>query len=113
MNIELLRLNRTPGEMTYEKWEDGEVKTLVLVMALEDIPDTGEILENIKANSFMLFLNGSFKTVNFRIPSNNISSSWEVIIDTSYNTLKRKEIVATNKLYKVIDRSLVLLKPVQ
>ena len=34
------------------------------------------------------------------LPENNIASLWEVVIDTSYSTLKKKITVKSNESYK-------------
>ncbi len=99
-------------EMTHENWEDGELKSFGLVMALEDCTKSGENEKFIIENSLMILLNASSETIKFTMPDNNISQYWEVIIDTSCNTLNKKPLTfSPEDTYKMIDKSLVLLKP--
>ena len=108
---DLVWYNPEGNEMVYEEWEKDEIKSLSFIMAVDGITKTHIDAESVKKNTFMILLNGSSETVNLILPQTNIASSWEVIIDTSYSTLNKKLVVNLNEPYKIIDRSLVLLKP--
>lgn len=108
---DLVWYNAEGKEKIYQEWENQEEMSLGFVMTCDGISNKEMYLESVKENSFMILLNGSSKTVNFMLPKNNIASLWEVVIDTSYSTLKKKITVKSNESYKMIDRSLVLLKP--
>jgi len=99
-------------EMTHENWEDSELKSFGLIMALEDCTKSGENEKFIIENSLMILLNASSETVNFSVPNSNITSSWEVVINTSYDTLTTEDLhYSTNNAIKMIEKTLVVLKP--
>lgn len=99
-------------EVSHDDWEDSELKSFGLIMALDDRTKTDEDPKFAIENSLMILLNPSSETIDFAVPDNNISQYWEVIIDTSSNTLKKGSLILSPEdKYKMIDKSLVLLKP--
>lgn len=99
-------------EVNHDDWEDSELKSFGFVMALEDTTKPDDDPKFVIENSLMVLLNPSSETVEFVIPENNISKHWEVTIDTSSNTLNKKPLIFSSKeKYKMIDKSLVVLKP--
>jgi isoamylase len=99
-------------EMTHENWEDSALKSFGLVMALEDCTKSGENEKFIIENSLMILLNASSETIKFTIPDNNISQYWEVVINTSCDTLTTEDLhYSTNNAIKMIEKTLVVLKP--
>jgi glycogen operon protein len=100
-------------EFTHEDWQIKQLNAFALITAHENYAKTKEKKRTILEKTLMLLLNASDKTIEFKIPENNISREWEVIIDTSYNTLNNKlSLFSIGDNYKMIDKSLVLLKPV-
>lgn len=101
-------------EVTLEDWENNELQSFGLIMALDDITNPAQDKSTISENCLMILLNPSDETINFTIPPNNISSSWEAIIDTSDFILNTKlEKFTTSDLYNMVDKSLVVLKPIR
>lgn len=99
-------------EFSYDDWENKELRSFGLIMTLEDMIEKNEKPSPVLENSFMLWLNASFETIEFPIPESNIVNTWEVILDTSCNTLNYKPLLfSVGDSYKMVDNSLVLFKP--
>lgn len=99
-------------EISYENWENEELRFFGLIMTLEDTIEKNESLGTVLENSFMLLLNASSETIEFTIPNNNIMNSWVVILDTSCNSLNSEASrFYAGETYKMIDKSLALFKP--
>ncbi|MGB3365707.1 MAG: glycogen debranching protein GlgX [Thermodesulfobacteriota bacterium] len=99
-------------EVSHDDWEDNKLKSFGLVMALEDRTKPDDDPKFVIENSLMVLLNPSSETIEFVIPENNISKYWDVIIDTSSNTLNKKPLIfSPEDKYEMIDRSLIVLKP--
>ncbi|MEM7009726.1 MAG: glycogen debranching protein GlgX, partial [Thermodesulfobacteriota bacterium] len=99
-------------EISEEDWQNSNIKSLCLIMAFTDNTKSSDKIRSIRDNSLMIFLNGSKETEKFIVPDNNIASKWEIIINTSSNTLDKKGLCLSIKdNYIMLDRSLVVLKP--
>ena len=100
------------NELSHENWQNYELCSFALVMAQEKTAKANENDRTVLENTLMILLNASTETIEFPIPKNNISTAWEVIIDTSSNTLNKEFVsLSPGAKYTMIDKSLVLLKP--
>lgn len=100
------------NEITYEDWENNEIRTFGLTLALEVNSKSNNKKKSVIENAYLVLLNASNEPANFKLPDNNITQCWAVMLDTSWDTLINKpKNLKTNDIYKVIDKSLVLLKP--
>ena len=99
-------------EFTHEDWQIYELNAFALITAHEDQAKTKESKRIILDNTLMILLNATSKTVEFTIPPNNISTNWEVLVDTSSNNFNKEILQFTiGDKYKMVDKSLALLKP--
>ena len=102
------------NEFDHENWQIPELHAFALVLAHEKTTNTHEDKMAILENTLMILLNASTVTIEFTIPESNISTVWEVLIDTSSNTVNNEQVLfSSGAKYKMIDKSLVLLKPVK
>lgn len=100
------------NELSVEDWGNNELNSLGLIMA----PGNTNIIDESKSalieNSFMILLNPTSEPIDFIIPDNQISSSWEVVFDTRPNGMNSNVLsVSIKEYYNMIKKSLVLLKP--
>lgn len=102
------------NEFSHENWQNYKLRSFALVLAQEKTGKARENERTVLENTLMILLNASSETIEFAIPKNNISTAWEVLIDTSSNTLNKEFVLfSSGAKYKMIDKSLVLLKPVK
>ncbi len=102
------------NEFSHKNWQNYELRSFALVLAHEKTTKTHENEVTILENTLIILLNASTETIEFTIPESNISTAWEVLIDTSSNTLNKEFVLfSSGAKYKMIDKSLVLLKPVK
>ena len=100
------------NEFSHKNWENSELRSFALILAHEKTTKTHENETAILENTLMILLNASTDTIEFRVPESNISTGWEVLIDTSSNIGNKEGILfSSGAKYKMVDKSLVLLKP--
>jgi len=100
------------NEFSCENWENSELRSFALVMIHEKTAQSKKNKKTVLGNTIMILLNASSETIEFQIPIGNISTTWEVLIDTSSNVGNKEGILfSSGDKYRIIDKSLVLLKP--
>jgi glycogen operon protein len=68
--------------MTDEDWEAGFAKTIGVFLNGQGIPDPDSRGQRVTDDSFLLFFNAHFETVDFTIPPQEYGESWTVEVDT-------------------------------
>lgn len=101
-------------EMSEIDWQDHKLHSFSFVMAHEKEIKTKEHEKTVFDNTLMILLNASAETVEYTIPNHNISTLWEVLIDTnSYKFNTDTAQFTKGSKYRMVDKSLAVLKPVK
>lgn len=105
--------NPDGGDMTDEQWNAGFAKAIGVFLDGNQIPSPGPQGQRISDDSFLLFFNAHFETIEFSLPSDFglNKKDWALVIDT-----KEPRFITEEKIYTgeqavpVADRSLVVLR---
>jgi glycogen operon protein len=100
-------------EMTDEQWDVGYAKSIGVFLDGDQIPSPGPQGQRIKDDSFLLFFNAHYETMEFAIPSvfGLEKKQWTVEIDTKEpRFIKEEKIYTGNQAVLVTARSLVVLR---
>jgi glycogen operon protein len=79
---DLVWLQPDGQQMTDEDWEAGFAKTVGVFLNGQGIPDPDSRGQRVTDDSFLLFFNAHFETVDFTIPAQEYGESWTVEVDT-------------------------------
>jgi glycogen operon protein len=94
-----------------EQWTLRFAKAIALFLNGDEIPLRGRQGEQIRDNSFLLFFNAHYETINFVIPSGLNEQEWIIVIDTTKSHLLRSEKrYQGGMLIPIEARSLVVLQ---
>ena len=97
--------------MEDEEWSTHFIKTLGVLLngEMSDVQDRHG--QPVVDDTFLLLLNASPKWIHFTLPKEPFAT-WQPIYDTREETgvPKRKRIYKAGQRYRLMDRSLVLLK---
>jgi isoamylase len=102
--------NTDGTEMTDEQWDVGYAKSIAVFLDGDQIPSPGPQGQRIKDDSFLLFFNAHYETIEFTLPAALQDREWTLVIDT-----KEPRFIQEEKVYKdseavpVAARSLVVL----
>jgi glycogen operon protein len=103
--------NPDGSEMTDEEWDIGYAKSIAVFLDGGQIPSPGPQGQRISDDSFILFFNAHYDTMEFALPEALSTKEWSVVIDT-----KEPRFVTEEKIYTgsqavlVTGRSLVVLR---
>ncbi len=99
-------------EMTDEQWDVGYAKSIGVFLDGNQIPSPGPQGQRIKDDSFLLFFNAHYETLEFTLPTCLQEREWSVVIDT-----KEPRFIQEEKIYKdseavvpVAARAIVVLR---
>ncbi|HEY9629670.1 MAG TPA: glycogen debranching protein GlgX [Coleofasciculaceae cyanobacterium] len=103
--------NPDGSAMREEQWNKGFAKAIAIFLNGEEIPTPSERGERIIDNSFLLFYNAHYETMDFVLPEGLRTAEWEVLIDTreSYFVQYGKR-YSQDKPIEVLERSIVVLQ---
>jgi glycogen operon protein len=103
--------NLDGSEMTQEEWDIGYAKTMGVFLDGNQIPSPGPRGERISDDSFLLFFNAHYETIEFTLPAGLEEREWTVVIDTKEPRFVQEENVYTgSQAVPVTARSLVVLR---
>lgn len=103
--------NPDGSHMTEEQWEAGYAKSIGVFLDGNQIPSPGPQGQRISDDSFLLFFNAHYETMEFTLPSELEEKQWAKVIDTKEPRFVQDEIVFTKgQAVPVTERSLVLLR---
>ena len=97
--------------MTEEQWNAGYTKAIGIFLNGEGIATPGEQGQKIIDDSFLLFFNAHYETLDFCIPDGLQQWEWLTIIDTTKpRFVRRGKRYTDNQVILVEGRSLILLQ---
>ncbi|CDN11068.1 MAG: glycogen debranching protein GlgX [Richelia sp.] len=103
--------NPDGGKMTEEQWNAGYTKAIGIFLNGEGIATPGEQGQKIIDDSFLLFFNAHYETLDFCIPDGLQQWEWLTIIDTTKpRFVRRGKRYTDNQVILVEGRSLILLQ---
>ena len=103
--------NPDGSHMTDEQWEIGYAKSIGVFLDGNQIPSPGPQGQRISDDSFLLFFNAHYETMEFTLPSELEEKQWSKVIDTKEPRFVQEEIVFTKgQAVPVTERSLVVLR---
>ncbi len=98
-------------QMTDEEWEVGYAKSISVFLDGGQIPSPGPQGQRISDDSFLLFFNAHYDTIEFALPEGLSTKEWAVVIDTKEPRFVQEEKVYTgSQAVPVTGRSLVVLR---
>src|SRR5919202_901023 len=102
-------------EMTDEQWDVGYAKSIGVFLDGNQIPSPGPQGQRISDDSFLLFFNAHYETMEFALPTvfGLEEKQWTVEIDTKEpRFVPEKKVYTGNQAVPVVARSLVVLRRV-
>ena len=100
-------------EMTDEQWNNGYSKSIGVFLDGNQIPSPGPQGQRISDDSFILFFNAYYETIEFALPNGLAKKEWIVVIDTKEPRFVQEEKIYTGgQAVPVVARSLVVLRRV-
>jgi glycogen operon protein len=98
-------------EMTQEQWDSGYAKSIAVFLNGNKIPSPGPQGQRISDDSFLLFFNAHYETLEFTLPDGFQNREWQVIIDTKEPRFVLEEQIFTGQqAVPVVARSMVVLR---
>jgi isoamylase len=103
--------NPDGSEMTQEQWEVDYSKAIAVFLDGNQIPSPGPRGERVSDDSFLLFFNAHYETIEFCLPNGMKNRDWLVVIDTKEPRFIQEEKHYTGKqTVPVVARSMVVLR---
>jgi glycogen operon protein len=103
--------NPDGSEMTDEEWDIGYAKSIGVFLDGGQIPSPGPQGQRISDDSFILFFNAHYETIEFALPDGLSTKEWSVVIDTKEPRFLQDEKVYTgSQAVPVVARTLVVLR---
>jgi isoamylase len=103
--------NPDGGEMTQEQWDIGYAKSVAVFLNGNRIPSPGRHGQKISDDSFLLFFNAHYETIEFSLPVDFQGDQWTVDIDTKEpRFLQEPRMFTGDQMVPVVARSLVVLR---
>jgi glycogen operon protein len=103
--------NPDGSDMTEEQWDVGYAKSVAVYLDGNQLPSVGSKGERISDDSFLLFFNAHYDTIEFSLPEGMQHKEWAVVIDTKEPRFVTEERRYTGtQAVPVVARSMVLLR---
>jgi isoamylase len=103
--------NPDGGEMTDEQWEIGYAKSIAVFLNGHRIPSPGPQGQRISDDSFLMFFNAHYDTIEFTLPVEFQSYLWSLEIDTKEpRFVTEQQLFTGSQAVPVIGRSIVVLR---
>ncbi|HEY9603986.1 MAG TPA: glycogen debranching protein GlgX [Allocoleopsis sp.] len=105
--------NSDGTEMTDEQWDVGYAKSIGVFLDGNQLPSPGPQGERLRDDSFLLFFNAHYETIEFALPTvfGLEKKQWMVEIDTKEpRFIKEEKIYTDGQAVPVVARSLVVLR---
>ncbi|MBD2510991.1 glycogen debranching protein GlgX [Nostoc muscorum FACHB-395] len=103
--------NDDGSEMTEKQWLVSYAKAMEIFLNGEGILTPGRRGERIIDESFLLFFNAHYETIEFALPNVFKDREWEIVIDTNESRfLSPGKLVMGEQTVPVTDRSLMVLR---
>jgi glycogen operon protein len=103
--------NPDGSEMSHEQWEIGYAKSIGVFLDGNQIPSPGPQGQRIIDDSFLLFFNAHYETIEFYLPNGLNDWQWAVVIDTKEpRFIQEEQLFTGSQAVPVTERSLVVLR---
>ncbi len=103
--------NPDGGEMTDEQWQVGYSKAIAVFLNGDQIPSPGPKGERIVDESFFVFFNAHWETIEFTLPPGLKEREWAVVIDTKEpRFIQMGNFFTSDQAIPVSSRSIVVLR---
>ncbi|MCC5650788.1 glycogen debranching protein GlgX [Nostoc sp. XA013] len=103
--------NADGSEMTEKQWLVSYAKAMEIFLNGEGIVTPGRRGERIIDESFLLFFNAHYETIEFALPNVLNDREWEIVIDTNESRfLSPGKLVMGEQTVPVTDRSIMVLR---
>lgn len=103
--------NPDGSEMTQEQWDIGYAKSIAVFLNGDRIPSPGPQGERVSDDSFLIFFNAHYETLEFTLPLEFQADQWLVVVDTKEPRFVTDEIMFTGEQrVPVVARSIVILR---
>jgi glycogen operon protein len=103
--------NADGSEMTEKQWLVSYAKAMEIFLNGEGIVTPGRRGERIIDESFLLFFNAHYETLEFALPNVLNDREWEIVIDTNESRfLSPGKLVMGEQTVPVTDRSIMVLR---
>ncbi len=103
--------NPDGSDMTDEEWEVGYAKSIGVFLDGGQIPSPGPQGQRVSDDSFLLFFNAHYETIEFALADALSNKEWTVVIDTKEPRFVKEEKVYTgSQAVPVTGRSVVVLR---
>lgn len=97
--------------MTEQQWHDGSAKSISIFLNGEEIASPGPKSERVTDDSFLLFFNAYYESLEYVIPEGHQVQRWGLVIDTQQpRFLSEGKIYTGDKPIPVIARSLLVFR---
>jgi isoamylase len=101
-------------DMTQEQWDVGYAKSIAVFLNGNKIPSPGPQGQKISDDSFLLFFNAHYETIEFTLPNGFQEDQWQMVIDTKEARFVQDDRIFTgSQKVPVIGRALVVLRQLQ
>ncbi|MDZ4874338.1 MAG: Glycogen operon protein GlgX [Chroococcidiopsis cubana SAG 39.79] len=108
---DIMWFNPDGSEMDQEQWEIGYAKSMGVFLNGNMIPSPGKQGQRISDDSFLIFFNAHYETLEFNLPQGMQDNQWVLVIDTKEPRFIQEERIYTgDRTVPVTARSLVLLR---
>ncbi|MGL5926120.1 glycogen debranching protein GlgX [Chroococcidiopsis sp.] len=108
---DIMWFNPDGSEMDQEQWEIGYAKSMGVFLNGNMIPSPGKQGQRISDDSFLMFFNAHYETLEFNLPQGMQDNQWVLVIDTKEPRFIQEERIYTgDRTVPVTARSLVLLR---
>ncbi len=97
------------SEMTEEDWKTGYAKSLGIFLFGGGLNTVDQEGRPVVDDSFYILFNGHGAPLDFRLPVSKYGKTWKKVWDTAYPDDRNGKEYAPDGIYKVQDRSIVLL----
>ena len=103
--------NSNGSGMTDEQWQIGHIKSLAILLNGDELPSPGPRGERISDDTFLVFFNAHYETIEFTLPDFLQERRWAVVIDTKEPRFVTEERIFTgSQAVPVVARSLIMLR---
>ena len=107
---DILWLNPTGHEMTDENWNDGNQRSLGMILNGEGMDEYDERGRRIKDDIFLIILNGYWEGVDFTLPGVKEFTRWELLMDTHSSEVPVDKVFLADDTFSLGARSMYLFR---
>ncbi len=102
-------LNTDGNDMDESEFNTSFMRCMGMLLNGELMTETDEHGNRIKDDILLILVNSYWEPIRFTLPHEDVSTQWDLLIDTSMDTPLEREVVAED-VYEIMGRTLVLLR---